>query len=74
MLVRIITSYPYYIRMDLDVDKDSGSGICDLHGYNMDTICYLISADMLQSKHRLLRGPRSPHHTTTTATVVPQIK
>lgn len=70
MLVPIKTGYPYYIRMDFDVDKDSGSGICYPHGYNMDTICYLISADMPQFKHRLLRGPRSPHHATTTATVV----
>ncbi|KAL3428819.1 NADP-dependent oxidoreductase domain-containing protein [Aspergillus tetrazonus] len=35
--------------MDLDVDKDSNSGIWYPHGYDMDRICYLISADMPQS-------------------------
>jgi hypothetical protein len=32
------------------VDKDSNSGIWYPHGYNMDSIYYLISADMPQSK------------------------
>jgi hypothetical protein len=49
MLVRIVTRYPYSIRVDLDVDKDSNSGIWYPHGYDMDSICYLISADMPQS-------------------------
>lgn len=47
--MRIIIRYPYRIRMDLDVDKDSNSGIWYPRGYDMDTICYLISADMPQS-------------------------
>jgi serine/threonine protein kinase len=35
--------------VDLDADKDSILGIWYPRGYDMDTICYLISADMPQS-------------------------
>lgn len=50
----IITRYPYCIRVDLDADKDSILGIWYPRGYDMDTICYLISADMPQSSRNSL--------------------